>query len=132
MINLSNTNLVSLEVPENSFDFEHVTNQAVIPYKSAIQYYIINEKNGYIDSCFIDIGFDFSIVGTIKNNYETDFDFSEYARYSEKERVYHNFFAKSLDDAWDCDTKEKSLISLLKSNNVKIKENKKLLIIKKI
>lgn len=78
---------------------------------------------------------EFLIIGSVTSNKEFDFDCEKYIKpFYKKDFIWHNYNAKSLDDAWDCSTKEQSFISLLNSKGIFLEElkNQKILILEKL
>lgn len=74
-------------------------------------------------------------VGFVSKSGELEgFDCEKYINpFYQKESIWYNYNAKSLDDAWNCTTKEESFISLLNSKGIFLEElnNQKLLILEK-
>lgn len=56
-----------VEVPDDAYDFEEITNQSEIPYKTAIQYHTKCLVTGYPQGESVTIGFQFEIISTTKD-----------------------------------------------------------------
>lgn len=65
-------NILCIEIPEDAYDFEEITDQSEIPYKSAIQYFIKCVKTGYPQGESVTIGQNFKIIKKLSELTEED------------------------------------------------------------
>lgn len=134
MKQLTPTNLIAVEIPENAYDFEWTTNQSVIPYQPELSYYVICNKTGYPQGEGITIGFSFKILGEVTKE-GIQFDVEPYIEKLRWAKPYHDLFSivgvNKEDSVWWTDNPKESFQSLLQANNVEIPEGNKLLILLK-